>query len=115
MSVSNYQRGIQLFNDAQFFAAHEVLEDVWRAAPEPQRKFLQGLIQLAVAFHHHSTGNIVGARSLLNRAMRNLAGYPQLFGGIHLSNLLQAVAEWQRALTEDTPLPPPPHVEVIEC
>src|SRR2546428_12668391 len=56
-----YLRGIKLFNSAAFFGAHEVLEDVWRAAPEPERKFLQGVIQVAVALYHHGNGNLVGA------------------------------------------------------
>jgi hypothetical protein len=67
MQSKNYREGIALFNQHSFFEAHEVLEDVWRAAPERERKFLQGLIQVAVALHHHSRGNLVGCRSLLDR------------------------------------------------
>src|SRR3981081_3156347 len=66
-----YLHALDLFNRACFFDAHEVWEDVWRAAPPEEKKFLQGLIQIAVAFHHHSTGNIIGARSLLERGTRN--------------------------------------------
>ncbi len=112
MDLEGYRRGIGLFNQAAFFEAHEVLEDVWRAAPEPERKFLQGLIQIAVAFHHHSTGNLMGARSLLERANRNLAGYPENFAGVELAPLLQSVAHWRRALAEDEPLPPLPRLEL---
>jgi predicted metal-dependent hydrolase len=72
----SFRTGVKLFNEAKFFDAHEVLEDVWRAAPEPEKLFLQGLIQLAVALHHHSTGNLVGACSLLDRAALNLSNYP---------------------------------------
>ena len=46
-----------------------------------RNRFLQGLIQAAVAFHHHSTGNVVGAGSLMERARKNLAGCPEEFGG----------------------------------
>src|SRR5882724_10157595 len=100
-----YLHGIRLFNRGAFFEAHEVLEDVWRPATEPERKFLQGLIQVAVAFHHHSTGNLVGARSLLARAAKNLSGYSETFGGIQLSQLLNCIAEWQQALAKDGPPP----------
>jgi hypothetical protein len=101
-----------LFNEASFFDAHEVLEDVWRVASEPEKKFLQGLIQLAVAFHHRSQGNLVGARSLLARAARNLGGYPENFGGIQLTPLRQSIGHWQRALEEGTAAPPLPKLVV---
>ena len=71
MHSSEYLHGIRLFNRAAFFEAHEALEDVWRAAPESEKKFLQGLIQIAVGLHHYGTGNLVGARSLLGRAARH--------------------------------------------
>jgi predicted metal-dependent hydrolase len=107
-----YLRGIKLFNSAAFFEAHEVLEDVWRAAPEGEKKFLQGLIQIAVALHHHGKGNLVGARSLFSRGFSNLSGYPENFGGIELAQLLHLVARWQRALAEGTPVPPLPRLVV---
>ena len=46
---AQYRQGVELFNRAAFFDAHEALEDVWRAAPLAEKKFLQGLIQVAVA------------------------------------------------------------------
>ena len=46
---SQFSLGVELLNRGEFYDAHEVLEDVWRAAPEPERRFLQGLMQVAVA------------------------------------------------------------------
>ncbi|MGH9498047.1 MAG: DUF309 domain-containing protein [Terriglobales bacterium] len=102
--------GIELFNRADFFEAHEALEDVWRAAPLAEKKFLQGLIQVAVALHHHGNGNSPGARSVLRRAFRNLSQYPEGFGGIHSKRLLASISNWQRALDEGTPVPPLPKI-----
>jgi predicted metal-dependent hydrolase len=93
-----YQRGIELFNQCHFYDAHEVWEDVWRESKGPEKKFLQGLIQVAVALHHHSTGNLVGARSLLERARKNLIAYPGNFGGIDLGALLEGMATWRDAV-----------------
>jgi len=109
---SEYLHGIRLFNRAAFFDAHEVLEDVWRASPEPEKKFLQGLIQVAVGFHHYGAGNLVGARSLLGRAATNLAKYPETFGGIQLTPLLNCIAEWQQALAHNQPAPPFPKLDM---
>ena len=101
-----YLEGIKLFNRGQFFEAHEVLEEVWRPARNPERKFLQSLIQVAVALHHHSRGNLVGARSLLARATRNLEPYPERFGGVDLRSLRRSLHRWSKALAESGPVPP---------
>jgi uncharacterized protein len=108
MNSGRYSQGIALFDRADFFASHEALEDVWRDAPEPEKKFLQALIQTAVAFHHYSRGNPTGARSLLGRALRNLANYPAEFGGIELGSLRQSIVDWQAALDQGTAPPPLP-------
>ena len=108
VNSGQFSQGIVLFNRADFFASHEALEDVWREAPETDRRFLQALIQTAVALHHHSRGNLIGARSLLARAQRNLADYPKEFGGLELDPLRQSIADWQKALDEGTDLPPLP-------
>ena len=112
VDFERFSTGISLFNRAQFFDAHEVLEDVWRPSAEPERKFLQGLIQVAVALHHHSKGNLAGATSLLKRAARNLEGYPDDFCELSLGSLRKSVAEWRRALEEKTPVPPVPKIVV---
>jgi predicted metal-dependent hydrolase len=110
MDVVGLRRGVDLFNRAEFFEAHEVLEDLWRAAPAAERKFLQALIQISVALHHHTRGNRVGAQSLLKRATKNLAGYPKMFAGIEVADLLDSVADWERALADGRPVPPLPQL-----
>src|SRR5207249_10873206 len=97
VDAARFIEGIKLFNSAEFFEAHEVLEDVWRAARAAEKRFLQGLIQVAVALHHHSTGNRVGPGSLLTRARRNLSGYPAQLGGLDLRPLTDSLARWQVA------------------
>jgi predicted metal-dependent hydrolase len=105
-----YLRGISLFNNAEFFDAHEALEDIWRAAPPENKKFLQGLVQVAVAFHHYSTGNRVGMRSVLERAIRNLAEPAGSFGQIQLTVLLQSLDQWRDALDNNSALPALPRI-----
>jgi uncharacterized protein len=105
-----YRRGIRLFNERNFFDAHEVWEDVWRESSGAEKKFLQGLIQVAVAFHHHSTGNVVGAVSLLERARKNLAEYSGDFGGIRLTTLLDSIAAWRETIGSGAELPAFPKI-----
>lgn len=100
MQRDSLRHGVALFNRAHFFDAHEVLEDVWREAPlhSLSRRHLQGLVQLAVAFHHHSKGNYVGARSVLERALRNLYGADSSFPALDLDRLRAELAPWRRYL-----------------
>jgi hypothetical protein len=57
--------GIALFNAAEYFECHEVLEDIWRAEADPVRALYQGILQIGVAFHHLRRDNWRGAVKLL--------------------------------------------------
>ena len=113
MGPTPFRRGIALFNQARFFDAHEVLEDVWRPARGRRRRFLQALIQVAVALHHHSRGNLTGARSLLARGGNTLAPYPSVYAGLDLRRLRASLDAWRAALSEDRPPPPLPRLKLL--
>ncbi|GAA2619515.1 DUF309 domain-containing protein [Actinomadura fulvescens] len=57
------------------FHAHEVLEAVWKAAPDPERELWRGLAQVAVGITHLRRGNPRGAKALLARAADRLEPY----------------------------------------
>lgn len=59
-----YLAGLLLFNDQDYFEAHEVWEDLWAEARGNERKFYQGLIQAAVGLCHFHSGNVGGAVKL---------------------------------------------------
>ncbi|MGA3210956.1 MAG: DUF309 domain-containing protein [Terriglobales bacterium] len=103
----DYQRGLDVFNDGRYFDAHEILEDVWRESKGNDRRFLQGLIQIAVALHHYANGNLAGAKSVFKRAEMNLASYPEGFGALYLAELRATVTEWRQALENGAPSPAP--------
>ena len=100
MPSNDFQHGLALFNRGHFFDAHEALEDVWRSIPPATllRRQVQGLVQLAVAFHHESTGNRVGARSVLDRALRNLEGADRSFPDLDFDRLRTDLKHWQKHL-----------------
>ncbi len=114
MDQKLYRRGIDLFNRGEFYDAHEVLEDVWRASAAPEKLFLQALIQAAVALYHHSTGNSVGACSVLARSLRNLEGYPEGFCGVELQPLRDTLAKCLSAITNGEQLPTLPKVALSD-
>lgn len=115
VDLSELRRGVVLFNQAEFFEAHEVLEDIWRAAPKDQKLVLQGLVQVAVGLHHHSTGNLVGAKSVLKRALRNLGHESESPGGIQLSPVRERLGRCIEALEDGAPLRDLPRYEFREC
>ena len=66
--------GLRLYDAGEFFTAHEAWESVWLGSPEPEKTFLQGLIQVTAAFHHLQRNNPLGAMLLLQAALKRDPG-----------------------------------------
>lgn len=62
------------------FFAHDVLEAVWKQAPEPERPLWQGLAQLCVGLTHLQRANPTGAARLLRRGAGTLASADPAYG-----------------------------------
>ena len=74
-------QGVLVFNAGLFFEYHELLEDHWRAEVGDRKRFLQGLIQVAVGLHHWENGNYNGAVLLLREGAERLrVGRPHMLG-----------------------------------
>jgi predicted metal-dependent hydrolase len=68
------------------------LEDVWFDVRGHSRRFYQGLIHLAVGFHHITAReNPKGAFSQLNKGIEKLSEYAPQFQGVELKNLLNEI------------------------
>lgn len=65
----------QLLDDGMPFHAHEVLEEAWKSAPEPERALWRALAQLAVGLTHAGRGNATGASALLRRGSAGIEPY----------------------------------------
>lgn len=100
--------GLRCFHSGAFFEAHEHWESVWLMTEEPEKTFLQGLIQVAAAFHHFQRGNCAGTISLLRSALRRLDGYAPAFAGIAVEPLRTTIRLWLEALETVSQSPPPP-------
>ena len=105
-----FRRGIERFNQRQFFECHEVLEEIWLEETEEEKPFYQGIIQVAAAFHHYLNGNLAGTLSLLRQGVEKLRRYPADSHGLDLGALLAALNPWLDHLasglpTDHLPLP----------
>jgi len=95
-----FELGRQHFNARKFFEAHEVWEEIWLVAAEPEKTFLQGLIQLAAAYHHYEHGNPSGAESLLASGIVKLSRFPEHHRGLSIGELRMVAKQWARLLGE---------------
>jgi uncharacterized protein len=91
-----FQRGISHFNAQEFFEAHEVWEEIWLVEVEPEKTFLQGIIQIAAAFHHYCRGNTDGTESLLAAGIVKLSRFPKIHRGLNIEELRSAAKHWAR-------------------
>jgi hypothetical protein len=82
------------FNTGLFFEAHEHLEHHWvRLARGPNRRFLQGLIQISVGCHHAMRGSYDGAVNQLGKGLAKLTEAPGDMLGLRVDRLCRETQE----------------------
>lgn len=99
-----FHEGIRLFNEGDWFEAHEIWEDIWHMASGPRKKFYQGLIQCAVTIEHVRRGNPRGVRSVWETAQAKFVDLPDIYMGVDVRKLLTEIETLIRPILE---LPPP--------
>jgi len=81
-----YLAGIVLFNQREFFEAHEVWESLWLdSCIGDDRRFVQGLIQAAVGLYHFGNRNFRGAIKLYRTARAYMEKYPSPHLGLDVA------------------------------
>ena len=80
--------GVHHFNTHRFWDAHESWEQIWLKSTGDEKTFLQGLIQLAAAYHHVQRGTFRGGVRLFDAAFSKLEPFPNPHFGI----------EWREAV-----------------
>lgn len=105
------ERAAVLWDRRLFFEVHEVLEEVWQRTAGPERQALQGVIQIAVAFHHLAHDNVRGARKLLQEGRERLAATAAALPVLDAARLVDATAYWETALAAGSmPTDAPPRL-----
>jgi len=95
--------GLECYRRGEFFLAHEHWEIVWLRSNEPEKSFLQALIQMSSACHHRQRGNLKGAASLMSKSLQRLGMCSPFLGGIAVAELCMEVREWLRLLQGGEP------------
>ena len=102
-----FEKGVDEFNRGYFFECHDTLEDMWTGLRGPARDFFQGLIQVSVAFYHLGNGNPAGAESMLRRALKRFAPYPDRYFGFDLGSHRAELRAWLARIAAGEADPPP--------
>lgn len=102
----SFDRALTQFHRGHYFAAHESLEALWLQAGHSEKTFLQGLIQLAVTWHHWQQGNLKGAGGVLRRARQRLEALALMTDSPVKPKLLFELEQAQHLLaSSESPMP----------
>ena len=107
-----YYDGITLFNEHEFFEAHEVWEDAWHMAYGTKFEFYQGMIQCAVALEHYNRSNPRGVVSLYDTYRKHFRHVPDIFMGLDVKSFLERMHEALRPVLDANPLPQKGEIEL---
>jgi len=110
-----YYEGIQLFNEHEYFDAHEAWEDVWHMAWGIKHDFYQGLIQCAVALEHYRRSNPRGVVSLYKSYQPKFRDVPPRFMGLDVCEFLAAMEQVLRPVITADPLPERGQIELLKA
>jgi predicted metal-dependent hydrolase len=90
--TSALDQGIGLFNESEYFDAHEAWEGLWfRAQDAQEKRFLQGLIMSAGAFLHTQKQQCAGAAKLLARSIPLLRDGVDAHPDLQLADFIAAL------------------------
>jgi predicted metal-dependent hydrolase len=98
--------GIEQFNAHRFWEAHEAWEQYWLTAGGDVKLFLQGLIQLAAAYHHVQRGTFRGGIRLFDAALLKLQGFPAQYAGVDRTGAVTAAEIHRREIASGRAIDP---------
>ena len=85
-----FLKGLRLFNEGEYFEAHDVIEELWLKTPsdDPVRDLYKGVIQAAAALYQFDRGVHSGAKGLRQTAVSYLEKYRPKALGLNVGKLI---------------------------
>ncbi len=71
--MQKLNQAIISFNQADYYKAHELLEEIWIHLDGDEKKYFQAFIQLVVVLHLLQSDRLIGAQKVFLRAQNNLS------------------------------------------
>lgn len=105
-SAPEYHLGIDYYNFAYWWEAHEILEEIWHKVGHQtqQGQFLQGLIQVAAGFLHRFAGRKKQFHRQVEKGLERLANVPDHYMGVDVLSFVDEVRATLVDQTDDYPL-----------
>jgi len=96
MTSEDYRYGIELYNRAYWWEAHEVFEGFWHAFGRTTEagNFFQALIQCAAANLKREVGHEPAVRKLVANGLARLQKTPSHYMGLNTATFADAITEW---------------------
>ena len=82
-------KGLELFNEGEYFECHEVIEELWleTSPDDPYRNLYKGVIQAAAAIYQFQREIYSGALGLFRSSVRYLDRYEAISLGLNVKQL----------------------------
>lgn len=103
MPPQEFWQGVEEFNSLDFYACHDTLEAIWLSSSEPDQKFYQGVLQIAVGCHHLGNNNWRGAAILLGEGIKRISEYQPTYEEIDVDRLLADSSQLLQTVQQTDP------------
>jgi ribulose-phosphate 3-epimerase len=116
--IDGLARGVDLFNEGQYWEAHEAWEGAWMPhRHEPEGDFYKGLVQVAAGFYHYHRRNRNGALIKWRDGADYLRPFAPARDGIQLEPLIERVDAYRSQVesADDWPELEAPRLEISQA
>jgi len=89
---------LNLFNNLEWYEAHDAFEEIWYSVDGDERQVIQGILQVSVSQFHLSKGNLNGATILLGEGLGRIKTRTKINLGIDLESFCRCLEDLLRKL-----------------
>ena len=89
---------LNLFNNHEWYEAHDAFEEIWNYVDGDERQVIQGILQVSVSQFHLSKGNFNGATILLGEGLGRIKTRTKINIGIDLDSFCRCLEDLLRKL-----------------
>ena len=89
---------LNLFNNREWYEAHDAFEEIWNSVDGDERQVIQGILQVSVSQFHLSKGNLNGATILLGEGLGRIKNRTNINLGIDLDSFCRCLEDLLRKL-----------------
>ena len=89
---------LSLFNNHEWYEAHDAFEEIWNSVDGDERQVIQGILQVSVSQFHLSKGNLNGATILLGEGLGRIKTRTNINLGVDLDAFCHCLEDLLRKL-----------------